>query len=202
MQIQKNRKSSTTPLLKTAGFFLFIISLFFLLDTYKAAAQEKVQPQKVWADLFQRFPYPYTIPLPDAKVTSVDGTYIKNKELKSPLVHCRRCPDWAPEGGVWKINFSKGVFRVIHNDTTWRGLGTYVVAGDRILFANDPTCQDIIGLYRWRLSEGRLTFEIIDDGCAIRMRAANLSEQPWISCRPPNREAAITEHWPKPSACD
>jgi len=71
-----------------------------------------------------------------------------------------------------------------------------------MVLANDPTCIEDIGVYRWRLEKGRLTVEVIDDPCAIKLRAMNLTQQPWLSCRPPNIEAAVTEHWPKPEGCD
>ncbi len=94
------------------------------------------------------------------------------------------------------------MFRIFHPESGWKSIGTYIVAGDRVLLANDPTCIDSIGLYRWRLEAGRLSLETIDDPCAIKLRALNLSQQPWLSCRPPNIEAAVTGHWPKPEGCD
>jgi len=30
----------------------------------------------------------------------------------------------------------------------------------------------------------------------------NLTQMPWDACRPPNIEAAVTEHWRKPEGCD
>jgi hypothetical protein len=33
-------------------------------------------------------------------------------------------------------------------------------------------------------------------------RAMNLANLPWQSCQPPNTEAAITDHWPKPIGCN
>ncbi len=71
-----------------------------------------------------------------------------------------------------------------------------------LLLANDPTCIDGLGLYRWRLENGRLFFEVIDDPCAIKLRGLNLPQQPWICCRPSNTEAAVTDHWPKPVECE
>ncbi len=71
-----------------------------------------------------------------------------------------------------------------------------------ILLANDPVCHELWGFYRWRLEEGSLTLTMIEDKCAIGLRAMNLTHLPWVSCQPPNIEAAITEHWPKPAGCD
>ncbi len=79
---------------------------------------------------------------------------------------------------------------------------TAIATADRLVLANDPCCIEHIGVYAWRLEKGRLIFEAVDDPCAIRLRAMNLTEQPWLACRPPNIEAAVTEHWPKPEGCD
>jgi hypothetical protein len=156
----------------------------------------------VWSALIQRRPYPYRIPLPEPARSPADGTYTKVVATAAERVHCLRCPDYAPEGGLWKLNLNQGTFRVLHPESRWKSIGTYIVAGDRILLANDPACQDELGLYRWRLQEGELVFEVIDDPCAIKLRAVNLTQQPWRPCRPPNIEAAVTGHWPKPDGCD
>ena len=141
-------------------------------------------------------------PFRNPKPTVVDGTYTKSVVAPAERVHCLRCPDYAPEGGLWKIRFDKGTFRIIHAETAWKSIGTFIVAGDRLLLANDPNCIDTIGLYTWRLEEGQLYLEAIDDPCAIKLRGLNLTQQPWRACRPSTIEAAITEHWPKPEGCD
>jgi hypothetical protein len=46
------------------------------------------------------------------------------------------------------------------------------------------------------------TVKVIEDECAIGLRAMNLTNLPWLSCHPPSTEAAITDHWPKPRGCD
>jgi hypothetical protein len=48
----------------------------------------------------------------------------------------------------------------------------------------------------------KLILNLAEDNCAIGLRAINLTKLPWLSCQPPNREAAITDHWPKPAGCD
>ncbi len=168
---------------------------------------EKIQnpgssSQDLWFGLIQRRAYPYRIPLPEPVRSPVDGTYTKVVAAAADRVHCLRCPDYAPEGGLWKLNLSRGTLRILHPESRWKSVGTFIVAGDRILLANDPACQDELGLYRWRLHEGELVFEVIDDPCAIQLRAMNLTQQPWRSCQPPNTEAAVTDHWPKPEGCD
>jgi hypothetical protein len=155
-----------------------------------------------WAELLQRMPYPYLIPLPEPKRTDLDGTYAKVVTPKAERVHCLRCPDYAPEGGIWKLNLDRGVLRIFHPESGWKSIATAIVTADRLVLANDPCCIEDIGVYAWRLEKGRLTFEVVDDPCAIRLRAMNLTQQPWMSCRPPNIEAAVTEHWPKPDGCD
>lgn len=179
-------------------------AVFFLtIDTAAADGTfQAASPQTIWAELRKRQPYPYLIPLPDPKRTDLDGIYTKNVVSTTERVHCLRCPDYAPEGGVWKLSFDKGVFRIFHPESRWKSIGSYIVAGDRLLLANDPTCIDGLGLYSWKLDKGRLVFEVIDDACAIRLRAMNLTQVPWDSCRPPNIEAAVTEHWRKPEGCD
>jgi hypothetical protein len=164
----------------------------------------QVQPpaKAAWNELLKHSPFPYLMPLPEPRPTAIDGTYTKSVVARAERVHCLRCPDYAPEGGLWRINFDKGTFRIIHAETTWKSIGTFIVAGDRLLFANDPTCIDTVGLYTWHLEGGRLFLEVIDDPCAIKLRGLNLTQQPWRACRPPSLEAAVTEHWSKPEGCD
>jgi hypothetical protein len=152
--------------------------------------------------LLARQPFPYRVPLPEPRPAEFDGTYVKRMPSTAEPVHCLRCPDYAPEGGLWRMRFDRGVFRILHLASGWKSIATAIAAGDRLLLANDPVCIDDIGLYRWRLDEGRLVLEVIDDPCAIRLRAVNLGGRDWRPCRPPNVEAAVTGHWPEPEGCD
>jgi hypothetical protein len=164
----------------------------------------------VWLASLERTPFPYLLPVPDPKRTVLDGTYTKIELKEIPPVHCLRCPDYASEGGTWKLNLDKGVFRIFHQVTGWHSVGSFVVTRDRwtgdaqdqLLLINDPACPDAIGLYTWRLEEGSLILEVVDDTCAIHLRAANLTNLPWLSCQPPNTEARISDHWVKPPGCD
>jgi hypothetical protein len=106
------------------------------------------------------------------------------------------------EGGVWKLQLDKGIFRIYHVITGWRSLGSYAVSEDRLSLFNDPFCHLDTGIYTWRLEEGALILSEVDDPCAQGLRAANLIDKAWLSCRPPNVEAAITDHWQKPQGCD
>jgi hypothetical protein len=182
-----------------------LLSVFFpvlVMSQPVASEPGKISGTGMWAELLQRVPFPYLIPLPEPKRTDLDGTYTKVVVSTSERVHCLRCPDYAPEGGLWKLSFDRGVFRIFHPESGWKSIATVIVAGDRMVLANVPTCIDEIGVYKWRLEKEQLTIEVIDDPCAIKLRAMNLTRQPWMSCRPPNVEAAVTEHWPRPQGCD
>jgi hypothetical protein len=159
-------------------------------------------PADIWKTLLQRTPVPWTTPLPPEAPTDIDATYVKtNPRLATPFP-CARCPDYALEGGVWKFQLDKGIFRIYHAASGWRSLGSYTVSGDRLYLFNDPYCSRDTGVYTWKLEQGSLTLFEVDDPCSQGLRTANLIDQPWLSCRPPNREAAITDHWNKPEGCD
>ncbi len=170
--------------------------------TPQPAGRSSPTPANRWVELFQRTPFPYTTALPAPASTPLDGTYIKIEPKEGTPVPCARCPDYKIEGGLWKLNFDDGIFRVYHSATGWRSLGSFTVDNDRLLLFNDPTCLDVVGTYTWQLVEGALQLQVIDDPCAIRLRAQNLSNMPWAACQPPSSEAAVTDHWPKPSGCD
>lgn len=155
-----------------------------------------------WIELFERDPYPWTTPLPPSEPTILDGTYTKVDPIEATPFPCVRCPDYKREGGIWKLNLDKGVYRIYHPITGWRSIASYAVLGDRLLVFNDPYCPKEVGIYRWTLEEGMLTLETIQDTCALNLRPKNLSYQPWLSCHPPNVEAAISDHWQKPLGCE
>jgi hypothetical protein len=158
-------------------------------------------PSDRWADLLQQTPYPYASPLPLAVRSAVDGVYAKLDPSPKPEVNCLRCPDYLPEGGIWRIFFDKGIYRIYYDVTGWRILGSYTVDGERLLLFNDPNCANTTGVYSWALQEGRLTLAAVEDACAIGLRAANLAHVPWQSCHPPNQEAGISDHWSRPPGC-
>lgn len=155
-----------------------------------------------WQALFQHTPVPWTTPLPPQEPTVLDATYVKINPRRATPFPCRRCPDYALEGGLWKLSLDKGTFRILYTMNGWRSLGSYSVIGDRIYFFNDPYCHLETGVYEWKLEDGVLTLTEVDDPCSQGLRASNLIDQPWLSCRPPNVEAMITDHWQKPEGCD
>ncbi len=180
---------------------LQLVVVFLLMGNIHpvAALQDKVAELR-WDELNGRDPYIYTVPRVD-KATVIDGVYIKKALRESTMVPCRRCPDWLANPGIWRLSFHRGVYRIINTHTQWKSIGTYLISKDRILLANDPACFDTIGVLSFRLNDGELSFDVVDDLCAIRLRGQNLSETPWSSCTPPNEEAGITDHWPKPEGC-
>ena len=146
-------------------------------------------------------PFPYNAPLPPQVPTAIDGAYVKFDPQTATPTPCRRCADYRLEGGVWTLDFDKGVFRIHHLITDWQNSASYTVSGNQLKLFNDPTCVDTIGTYTWLMEGRKLTLQAIDDTCAIKVRAENLTAMPWDSCEPPTREAALTDHWPKPAGC-
>ena len=167
-----------------------------------ATPTQTAEPANAWAALLARTPFPYASPLPPAELSSLDGSYTKIDPEKSTPVPCIRCPDYLPEGGIWKLSFERGVYRLYHPITGWRAIASFTVSGDQLLLFNDPNCPDVVGRYTWRLAAGVLTLAAVDDPCSIGLRADNLGMQPWLACRPPNAEAAISDHWDRPAGCD
>ena len=155
---------------------------------------------EIWSELLQKTPYPHTAPLPPSVPTVLDGTYTKIDPRKTPPVPCRRCPDYVPAGGIWKLNLDKGIYRIIHDFSGWRSIGSFAVDGNRVQLFNDPTCMEMLGVYTWELKEGRLALQVVEDKCAIGMRAKNLTQLPWRSCQAPSLEAGFSGHWKNPRA--
>jgi hypothetical protein len=156
----------------------------------------------IWTELLQKTPYPHTAPLPPEVRTALDGTYAKFDPKKIPPVPCRRCPDYMPEGGIWKMNLDKGIFRIFHEVTGWRSLGSFIVDRNRVQLFNDPYCMEVNGFYRWTSADGHLILQVVEDPCAIGLRAKNLVQLPWRSCRPPSMETGANDHGPRPPGYD
>ena len=159
-------------------------------------------PSDPWQVLLGHTPVPWTTPLPPEESTVLDATYVKVNPLPATPFPCKRCPDYKLDGGLWKLSLDKGIFRILYTVNGWRSLGSYTVDGDKIYFFNDPYCNWETGVYTWTLEEGSLVLTEVDDPCSQGLRARNFIDQPWLSCRPPNTEAAITDHWQKPAGCD
>lgn len=193
---------------------LLLAGCFSSVGSGQQAALESPQivatATDIWASALSKTPYPYTLALPEPMPTLLDGTYAKFELKETPPVHCLRCPDYAPEGGVWKLQLDRGVFRIFHQPTGWHSMGSYILSKDRrtagtvdqLVLFNDPNCPEYVGVYAWQLDAGQLRLKAIEDTCSIHLRAMNLSNLPWLACRPPNIEAGTTDHWPKPPGCE
>ena len=107
----------------------------------------------IWKALQERSRFPCKLPLPSPASTAINGIYVKQEPVVAEHVHCRRCPDWLYEGGLWKIRFDRGIYRVFYTDIGWRTLGSYTVSGDRLILFNDPCCTDDTGIYKWQLEK-------------------------------------------------
>ncbi len=156
----------------------------------------------IWTELLQKTPYPHTAPLPPRVRTVLDGTYTKFNPKMTPPVPCRRCPDYMPEGGIWKLNLDKGIFRVFHEVTGWRSLGSFIVDGSQVQLFNDPYCTEVVGFYDWALADRYLILQAVEDRCAIGLRAKNLTQLPWRSCQPPSTQTRTNDHEPRSPGCD
>jgi hypothetical protein len=154
-----------------------------------------------WFSLKLVTPYPWSTVVPPYLETLIDGTYGKFDPDEPQWWNCMRCEDFIPAGGVWKLSLEKSIYRIYYDVTEWCSLGSYSLDGNRIKLFNDPHCRNVVGEYEWQQTEGGLTFKVVQDECAIGLRAANLTKQAWLACNPPNVEAAITDHWVKPEMC-
>ena len=130
-------------------------------------------PTDRWFSFMEITPYPWSTPLPPYVATPIDGTYAKLDPDEPQWYHCRRCADFLPAGGNWRLQLDKGIYRIYYEVTEWRSLGSFSINGDTIYFFNDPNCMKDVGIYKWQLTDGALSLELIEDVCAINMRAAN-----------------------------
>jgi hypothetical protein len=160
-------------------------------------------------------PFPYSTPLPPPVPSILDGLYKKTVPFEGTPVPCKRCAGYRLEGGTWSLYLDRGVYKVFQQDTDFSAVGSFVVSDDRITFFNDPYCEEnlqMVGTYTWTLDGNSLVLKAIDDPCSIGLRARNLTSSPWTGisaqqgqgadpCQPPNREAAVTDHWNKPAGC-
>ena len=197
--------SKSKSVIVTITFFISLCfpSLFEYTVFAQSGHSRTIEPGMAsrWSELLQRAPYPYHRPLPPESRSPIDGTFVKFDPKPFPHVPCRRCPDYVPEGGIWKLQFDRGIMRIFHAETGWRSISSFAVKEDRLLLFNDPHCLNTVGSYTWRVERRQLVLELIEDTCAIGMRGKNLAKQPWNSCQP-NEEAATAGHWPVRPGCD
>jgi hypothetical protein len=150
-----------------AGLLIFLGGLAALYGSFPTAAfcaesepapasGQSTSTSIIWSELLQKTPFPHTAPLPARVRTALDGTYTKLDPKKAPPVPCRRCPDYVPQGGIWKLNLDKGIFRIFHESTGWRSIGstcrlwkTNVPSGSvQKILQNFPGCH--VNRLRWK----------------------------------------------------
>ena len=161
-------------------------------------------------------PFPYSTPLPPPVPSSLDGLYSKRVPFEGTPTPCKRCAGYRLEGGLWTLYLNKGVFKVFQQDIDFEAVGSFVVSGNHIAFFNDPFCEEdlrMVGTYTWEWdARNDLHLSVITDPCSIGLRAKNLTSTTWVktpllpqeranACQPPNREAAISDHWRKSPYC-
>jgi hypothetical protein len=150
-----------------------------------------------WSSFLKIKPHPYTTPLPNPDQTPLDGTYAKYDPSYPQWWACRRCAEYRPAGGVWRMRLDRGVMHIYYEVTGWRNLASYTVSGDRLYLFNDPICKEEIGEYAWKLVAGNLSLEVVDDPCSFQLRGQNLSGLGWKGCQPP----PSGEAWEEPRGC-
>jgi hypothetical protein len=165
-------------------------------------------PTSIWSGLLLNKPIAFTTPLPEENSTPIDGTYAKIDPSNPQWWECRRCADYRLAGGIWKLQFDKGVMRIYYNVTGWRSIASYTVTDDHLYLFNDPYCLQEVGEYTWSLKdkwglENRsLVLQVIKDSCSINLRGLNLSAQAWDSCQPPNFMTGASGHWHQSPGCE
>jgi hypothetical protein len=147
-----------------------------------AGSSVQASPTNVWSDLLELTPIPYASPLPKSASSGLDGTYALFDPAPPQWWSCLRCADYRPAGGVWRVQFDKGVMRIYYEVTGWISLASYTVSGNRMYIFNDPYCKESTGEYEWKLSGGILALNEIEDPCSFGLRGENLSRQAWSAC--------------------
>jgi hypothetical protein len=132
----------------------------------------------------QIHPIAYQNPLPEPIAGPLDGTYAKLDPSWPQWWKCLRCADYRDAGGIWKLQFDKGVMRIYYDVTGWHSLASFTVSGDQLTLFNDPFCPDETGKYTWQLVDGTLWLTPLGDTCAFELRQTTLSKQVWQACIP------------------
>ena len=177
-------------------------------STATEAISVTATPTGLWTGLLLDMPVAFSTPLPEENWTPIDGTYAKLDPSNPQWWACRRCADYRPAGGIWKLQFNKGVMRIYYDVTGWRSIASYTIEDNHLYLFNDPYCPDEVGEYTWKLEDKwglenrRLVLNTVKDSCSINLRGQNLSAQSWESCQPPNFMTGASDHWHKTPGCE
>lgn len=142
-------------------------------------------PASGWLTLLEKTPYAYTMPLPTPNQSAIDGTYARINQSWPQWWSCRRCADYRPAGGIWRLQFDRGVMRIYYEVTGWYSVASLTMAGDRLRIFNDPYCPKEVGEYTWVRADGQLRLTAIADTCSFGLRSQNLGADSWFACPSP-----------------
>ncbi|GAB4579306.1 MAG: hypothetical protein Fur0022_20440 [Anaerolineales bacterium] len=186
-------RSSLTP----AVFTLLLVGLLALILQQNAIP---AHAKTGWEALLNTSPIAYNQPLPPPASSPLDGTYAKLDPAWPQWWKCLRCADYRDAGGLWKIQFDRGVMRIYYDVTGWYSLASFTVSGDRLTLFNDPFCPNETGEYSWQLTGGTLQLTPRGDTCAFQLRQTALTKQPWHACTPNADHPGCTEFIPPAKA--
>jgi len=158
-------------------------------------------PTPLWGGMLDHEPVPVHSPVPPSVETPIDGAYVRTIDAPPEWWTCLRCADYRPSGGTWRLLLDRGVLRIVDDASRWRSMASVEVHGDQLRVFNDPFCPWDDGTYRWDLQDGRLGLQVVKDECSFGLRAKNLTTGVWLSCRPPDLRAAVSDAWTKPAGC-
>lgn len=150
-------------------------------------------PKSVWENLLLATPFPHLFPLPSESASPLDGTFAKIDPSPPQWWTCYRCADYRPLGGIWRMQFDKGVMRIYYEVTDWKSIASYTVEGDRLKIFNDPFCPQDVGEYEWKIDNGSMSLITMEDGCAFDLRQENLTKQAWAVCSTDQPAEGCTE---------
>lgn len=164
------------------GIFLFLTVRFGSSASSAGNTSLTPAPTSIWNSFLEATPFAYLTPLPDPLATPLDGLYTKVDQSWPQWWKCLRCADYRVAGGIWKLQFDKGVMRIFYEVNGWRSISSYTVEGDHLYLFNDPYCPEHVGEYQWSAGDGQLELKPLNDPCSFDLRAENLSKQTWSDC--------------------
>jgi hypothetical protein len=162
-------------------------------STEPATPTRTATQANAWDALLAVTPVGLTTPAPPADETAIDGLYAHYDPSWPQWWLCLRCADYRPAGGLWRLQFDRGVMRILYEVTQWRSLASYTVEGDRLFLFNDPYCPYDAGEYTWSVADGALALSPINDGCSFDLRSQTLGGQVWAACDEDEASQASTD---------
>lgn len=126
-------------------------------------------------------PYPFLASPPPLIPTPIDGRYSRDPTDLTGLtrIGCVRCQPYPLDRGDSVLTLDAGRWRLQHEAPPYRARGHFRVDGDVLTLFNDAECGRESGTYRWRVADGRLTLEMLDDPCAFGQRERDLTDRIW-----------------------